>query len=328
LFDYLKAYIGVARLEYVPAEAPGLVVPLLLGATAFRDFVRLPVMEGVLVFAFLYISGFLINSLTDIEVDRKYKTHVSSSVDLIGRKGLFWLFVIHLSVGFALTVHIAYQFSNPWVLLLVICGIVIGVGYSIKPLHFKVRGLLHTVALAFSALFLPALFLYFCMAGWPDLPILMTLVGFALLHYGIALANQSGDFLGDGGAGLRTPAVRWGLKRTLAVGIIMNIVGMGAMVTGLLAKIYFIKTSIPYPFLLGMLLIPVVLAIGYYTPIKGMFDLYSIAKIPVEELGMKPEVRRSDLIKTRMNYPKWQASGIYSLLVVASLIFIASVLFA
>jgi 1,4-dihydroxy-2-naphthoate octaprenyltransferase len=322
LLRYLRAYVGVARLEYGPAEAPGLMVPLLLGATALTDFLRLQVLEGILVFGLLYISGFLVNSLMDIDVDIKYKTHISSSVSLMGRRTLFWLFIGHLVAASLLSIHIAFLMNDPWILALVVVGVVLGVGYSVRPMHFKVRGILHTLTLSISALFIPMLFLYVCMAGWPSVPILVLLIGFAILHYGIALANQSGDYLEDGDAGMRTPAVRWGLKRTLAIGLMMNAVGLCVMIMGILLRVYYIDTSIPYPFFLALLLVPFVLILGYYTPIKGMVDLYAISKLSPEDLGEDAEVERSNRIKKRMNYPKWQASGVYSLFTVSLLLFI------
>ena len=297
-------------------------VPLLLGATVLNDFFRPQVIEGILVFSLFYISGFLVNSLTDLEVDAKYKTHVSDSVSLVGNRTLFWLFILHLVGASILSIHTAYILKDPWILALVVVGVILGVGYSVKPMHFKVRGILHTFALYTSALFIPPLFLYVCMAGWPNAPILIFLIGFAILHYGIALANQSGDYLEDGDAGFRTPAVRWGLERTLAIGIFMCALGLCAIICGIFLRVYYIHTTIPYPFFIALLLVPVVLTLGYYTPIKGMVDLYAIAKLESRDLGPGSEVKRSNMIKQRMNYPKWQASGIYSVFAVALLIFI------
>lgn len=297
-------------------------IPLLLGATALNDFFRLQVLEGILVFGLLYISGFLVNSLMDIDVDIKYKTRISSSVSIMGKRTLFWLFIAHLVAASVLSIHIALLLNDPWVLALVVVGVVLGVGYSVRPMHFKVRGILHTITLSISALFIPLLFLYVCMAGWPSVPILVLLIGFAILHYGIALANQSGDYLEDEDAGMRTPAVRWGLKRTLAIGLMMNAVGLCVIIAGILFRVYYIDTTIPYRFFIALFLVPFILAIGYYTPIKGMIDLYAISKQDTENLGQDAEVERSNRIKQRMNYPKWQASGVYSLFTVSMLLFI------
>jgi 4-hydroxybenzoate polyprenyltransferase len=260
----------------------------------------------------LWNSGFLVNSLTDIEVDMKYKTRVSGSVGLMGKRVLFWLLVAHVGIAFLLSCHIAFILSDPFLLAWVILGIFFGIGYSVKPFHFKIRGPLHVLSLSMSALFIPGIFLYVCMAGWPSIPILVILSGFTILHYGIALANQSGDYLEDGDAELSTPAVRWGLKNTLVFGLVLLIVGMVIMMVGLVYRLSTIGTTVPFTMIFGVFLIPLVIAVGYSTPIRGMYDLFKISKIENDELGKKPEVARSDLIKKRMNYPKWQASGIYS----------------
>lgn len=327
IFKIVRAYIGVARLEYLPAEAPGLVIPLLLGAAAFTDLLRLEVFEGVAAFSLLFISGFLVNSLTDIEVDMKYKTHVSSSVAVFGKKGLAILLVGHLLAALLLSIHIAFLINDWMVVLLVLVGIFFGIGYSLKPFHFKVRGPGHVVALALSAFFIPGTFLYYCIAGMPDLAVFIILFGFSILHYGIALANQSGDYYEDGDAGLKTPAVRWGLGNTLLFGIALNVIGISIMISGIFVKLLLLDTTVPLMMLFAVIVVPAILMIGYYTPIKGMMDLYKISKIEPSELGDEPEYQRSCLIKKRMNYPKWQASGVYSTFLVVIGVFLIAVLF-
>ena len=324
----MKAYIGVARLEYLPAEAPGLFIPLFLGATAFHDFLSLPVFEGILTFALLYVSGFLINSLTDIEVDQKYKTFVSSSVGCMGKQTLTALLVGHVGLAVLLTLHIAYQLGDWLVIPFVLFGIFLGLGYSIKPFHFKVRGPLHVIALSLSAFFIPAVFLYRCMSTWPTLPILIIFTGFALAHYGVALANQSGDVLEDRESGLKTPAVRWGLTRTLGFGVTLAGFGILILATGLILQLLPLDTSPSFLFFIGLFLIPAVLALGYFVPVKGMVDLIRISRAKDDTGSDLDEREKMKMVKKRMNYPKWQASGIYSLFMVSILLFAAGLLFA
>lgn len=325
--QFIRAYIGVGRLEYLPAEAPGLFIPLFLGATVLHDFLSLPVLEGILTFALLYVSGFLINSLTDIEVDQKYKTFVSRSVGSMGKRMLTALLIGHVGSAVLLTLHIAYQLGDWLVIPFVLFGIFMGLGYSIKPFHFKVRGPMHVVALSLSAFFIPAVFLYRCMATWPTIPILVIFIGFALAHYGLALANQSGDVIEDRESGLKTPAVRWGLTRTLGFGVTLAGVGFLIMSTGLIMQFLLLDTTPSFLFFIGLFLIPLGLALGYFVPVKGMVDLIRISMAKEEGGSDLEERKKLNMIKKRMHYPKWQASGIYSLFAVSILLFATSLLF-
>ena len=59
-----KDYSNVARLEYLPAEAPAIFIPILLTATALTDLFNPLYFEAVLTFSLLYFAGFIINSYT------------------------------------------------------------------------------------------------------------------------------------------------------------------------------------------------------------------------------------------------------------------------
>lgn len=75
--------------------------------------------------------------------------------------------------------------------------------------------------------------------------------------------------------------------------------------------------SIGYSFNLWIVLfIPIiVLILGYFTPINGLWDLI---KISLTEDSIKQKMMR---IKMRLNYPKWQISGIIGLAIVSTLYF-------
>jgi len=83
---FLKAYAGVCRMEYIRLEAPGIFVPLFLAATSLQDLLNVHIVEALVIFTLIFFSGFIINALTDVEVDSKYKTHVSDSVGVLGEK--------------------------------------------------------------------------------------------------------------------------------------------------------------------------------------------------------------------------------------------------
>ncbi len=314
----LRAYAGVCRMEYIPGEAPGMFIPLFLGATSFHDMVGLHVIEALLIFILLYWSGFLINALSDVEVDSKYKTFVSNSVHVLGEKTLKNLIVTHVVIAFLLLVHLCYLLNNYWIFIFVLIATFFGLAYSVEPFHFKVRGIFH-VTLAFGAIFAPVFFLYYVVGGMPSVPIILIMLTLTMVHYGIALVNQSQDYLEDRDAGLKTPAVRWGLTRTLRVAYILALSSLCLSFFG----VYLIFSDLPQIVILGhsfslwaVLFISImVLILGYFTPLKGLWDLI---KISLTEDAIEQKMKR---IKTRLDYPKWQISGIIGLVIVSTLYF-------
>jgi len=322
--EFFKAYHGVGRMEYFPAEAPGLMLPVLLASNGITDILKLSTLEGMIAFLLLYISGFLVNSMTDIEVDMKYKTRVSGSVAALGRENLRNLLIIHVVLATILSVHIAYLVDNPLVIVLLGVGLFFGMGYSLKPFQFKVGGVMHPVSFMISLFFIPALFLYMCVNGeLPGVGGFFVFGGFTVMHYAIALTNQTGDFLEDRDTGLTTPAVRWGVTRTLRMALTFTLVGLVIVTVGLYWLFYNLEIG-NTTLLLVIVIIPVVLLAGYQVPIRGMTDQIKLSLISDGELGRNPETKRMDRIKERMNYPMWQAAGIYSLFAMVLMVFLIS----
>lgn len=316
----MRAYANACRMEYVPGEAPGIAIPLLLGVTSLSDVLAIHVIESFLVFILLFWSGFLINALADVEVDSKYKTFVSQAVNILGEKTLKKLIIFQVGVAFLLTAHICYLLNNYWILLWVILATFFGLGYSVKPFHFKVRGILHAT-LAFSAMFAPFIFLlYVVIGGMPSLPLVLITLSLTIVHYGIALVNQSQDYLEDRETGLKTPAVRWGLTKTLKIALVLVIGGLGISIIGFYMLFSgltpFILLGYSYNVEVVLAFTILILALTYSVPLRGLRDLI---KISLTESDIKLTM---DRIKSRLNYPKWQISGIMGLTILSALYFI------
>ncbi|MCK4718207.1 MAG: UbiA family prenyltransferase, partial [Thermoplasmata archaeon] len=326
--DMFRHYSRVARLEYLPAEAPALFAPLLLGIMVAGELHMLRAAEGVLVFSLLFFAGFIINALTDQEVDQKCKTYVADSSRSIGKKGLAALVIFQCSLAMLITVHLALEMAVWWLVPLVGLGIFLGIGYSVPPLHFKVRGIGHAIALSLSAFFIPFFFLFFVVAGTVNPWILLLLIGVSITHYGLALTNQSGDYMEDKDTGLATPAVRWGLRPTLKIAAVLMIIGI-PFTTVALAHIARGVTSLGTPIFadgfLGLLalegwhvitaLVLSSLVLGYSVSLRGINDLLGLVGDEEPSYGMM------DGVKNRMNYPFWQASSVWGAVAAVGLVF-------
>lgn len=324
--DYIKAYYRVCRLEYAPGEIPAMLTVLFLGSAAVSRFFDFIVIEALLVFLLLYLSGFIINAITDKEIDTKYdtfKTSIPKSVDILGERTLWGLIIGHVVVSIVLAFHISLQMSNFLPLILVLLGVFFGLGYSVKPFHFKVRGIWHAIALGSSAFFLPFIFLMFVVAEGIPFPLLAFIIGFSFVHYGMEFGNQAIDYIEDKAQNVRTPPVRWGMIPSLKIALGFVIVGIltegYSLYHVLLSKGAFtifhpiLTTNVVFGIFMGIILI------GYYIPTKGLWDmLRTLEKSETVEDGMPT-------LKKICNYAKWQASGILGVAVVSGILFLGVV---
>lgn len=322
IVDYLKAYYRVCRLEYLPGEIPAVFTVLFLGSVSVSRFQALPVIEALVAFILLYLSGFIINALADKEIDQKYdtfKTSIPKSVDLLGEKTLKAMIIGHVIIAIALALHITFQMNSFVPITLVLVGVFFGLGYSIKPFHFKVRGVWHAIALGSSAFFLPFLFLMYVIAEGITLPLFVFILGFSFIHYGMEFGNQAIDYVEDKASNVRTPPVRWGMIPSLNVALGFVVVGIIGEAVGL----YYIVLSkgsftFIHPFLTKNIVFVIFLCIviaGYYIPTKGLWQmLATLKRSKVIEDGMPT-------LKKICNYAKWQTSGIMGVAIVSGILF-------
>ncbi|MEM2869520.1 MAG: UbiA family prenyltransferase [Thermoplasmata archaeon] len=320
------AYLRMSRAEYLPAEIPGLLTIYFIGASSPSRILAPEVIEAILVFVLLYFVGFIANAYTDREIDKRYtifKNKIPEAVERVGDRNIIAIIVTQLALAFALTAHICIIMESLFPAALVAVGTFFGVGYSIPPLHFKVRGWLHAVSLTLSAFLIPGLFVLFAIAGEIAPAPLTIVVGFSILHYGIAFANQAIDYLEDRAGGVMTPPVRWGMGRSLRVALVSIFAGIIVVFAGLYWHMQTRSGSISA--LPGMttpiffaLMTPVVL-LGYYIPVTGLWKMYrASATRPIEEA--------TRYMKDICRYNTWQASGIIGLMVATGAVFFAGLI--
>ncbi|UCG70145.1 MAG: UbiA family prenyltransferase, partial [Thermoplasmata archaeon] len=309
IMNYLKAYYRVCRLEYLPGEIPAIFTVLFLGSATISRFFELPVIEALLAFVLLYLSGFIINALTDREIDAKYdtfKTSIPKSVELMGEKTLKTMIIVHVGVAIALSLHISLLMNSIWPIFLVLVGVFFGLGYSVKPFQFKVRGIWHAIALGSSAFFIPFVFLMYVVAEGIPLILFVFMIGFSFVHYGMEFGNQAIDYVEDKASNVKTPPVRWGMMPSLKI-------ALGFVILGIVTEgwsLYYILLSrgsftFIHPLLttnvLYVLLMTLIIA-GYYIPTRGLWKMHStLKKSKAIEDGMPT-------LKKICKYAKWQTS--------------------
>jgi len=322
--ELLRAYLWTSRGEYLIVELPALATLFFMGASSYSRFLAPEVLEGMVVFMLLFFFGFMINAYTDQDIDGKYtnfKNRIPAAVRLIGQRQFRLLMAVHVAAAFVLTAHVSWLMGSWTPLLLVVIGTFFGAGYSLPPLHFKVRGWLHPVSLSISVFFIPAAFVLFTIAGELTFISLVFLTGVSILHYGIEIANQAIDYLEDKAGGVRSPPVIWGMKNSLVLGLsclffggLLELLGLymltldragtAGTLMGLPAWAFFFLTA------------PIVLA-GYLVPIRGLWKMYR-ASIT------RPIAEATRYMKAICKYNQWQASGILGLMVVSGLLFFST----
>ncbi len=324
--ELIWAYLKTSRGEYLIAEVPAVFVLFFLGASSVSRILAPEVIEGLAVFVLLFFFGFIINAYADQEIDGKYtifKNRLPEAVRLIGQQNIRLVMAAQLSIAIVLTLHISYLMQSWIPLVLAATGIFFGIGYSIPPLHFKVRGWLHPVSLSISVFFIPAAFVLFTIAGRLTPVYILFLIGVSVLHYGIEIANQAIDYLEDKEGGVRSPPVRWGMKNSLVVGLACIVSGGALELLGLYGII--IEKAGLAGRLLGLpaaalfaLAVPVVMA-GYYIPVTGLWKMYRASVT-------RPIAEATRYMKDICRYNQWQASGIIGLMVVAGALFFGRML--
>lgn len=322
---YLWAYSKVARLEYLPAIIPGLIIALILSLPTVTSILSIYFVEAIIGLFMAYLSGFIINALGDYEIDKTYGTYKSEipmAVDTFGWRGTWILLFIHVVVPIGFTVHLALLTSRYIIIPLLLIGYVFGLGYSYQPFNFKVRGIWHPISLASSAMLIPLLYIYALFYTEYNPWAVIAIFGFTITHYSLAITNQAVDYFEDKRYGVENPTVKFGLERSLKCSFVGQIIGLFILTTALIffiSSIVFTSTfSIYYGFYISVFIVLTV-SIGYLIPLKGTLKLHKIADTP-----SLSERAKSELMKRAIKYPKWQASGLITvMLILLSALFVS-----
>jgi 4-hydroxybenzoate polyprenyltransferase len=325
--SFLWAYGKICRLEYITGEAPAVFIPALLVLTSFEALLSVHVLEGIAVFAILYVTGFMVNALTDRELDLKYdsfKREIGEATAQLGERTVKRLLVLHIAAAGLLTAHLSLALAAPWLMLLVGVGVFFALAYSLDPFHLKVRGLAaHALSLSLSAFAVPFLFLYYVAAGTIDFHGWMVCGAFTLTHYGLTYVNQAYDFDEDVLEGVRTPPVRLGLERSLRVSFAMVALGLPLLAFSLvslaLSRAPFIAVAGPAGAVAFAVGGSALLAVGYRVPLRGILRMRAITRASASEAEAVPKFR------ALVHYSSFHAAGIAALAVFAAALFAVSV---
>lgn len=317
IIDSIRFYTTVSRWEFLPAVFVGILIGIFMGVKSIQylfsyGFV-FTLIEGIFVFIILFNVGFMVNCWADWKVDELYKTKLYKAVKGMGRTKLGILVVVHIIVAIILAFHLTLVIDRIEISVLVWVGTFLGVTYSIEPFRFKRRGLLHSL-IALPIFFIPGVYSFFLVS---DLPldslytILFIIMGLGVTvgHYALILISQAEDLPADKKMNLYTPAVKWGLKKTLYISFTTNFIGSIIITIALILMFLMINIWL-------LALIPLII-IGRYFSMKEVYTLHKFSLNQSEEKILLEEIR-----KKMPKYPMWHAYGLSGITVSGLLILI------
>ncbi len=233
----LRDSMRIRRPEFWLAEIPIFFIPLLLLPGKVIDPASTLFWMSLLLFFLLFHTGDMLNCLADRNLDAVYKTRLSEAVYGLGITSVKWQIVLTMIAAISLSLVLSIQIGRPWLIVLVIAGLLLGIAYSIKPMQLKSRGLWQIIALWILIIVGPMLLLTLIFAASLEvLPLLVIVAAaYGALQEGIILVNTAEDYHEDREAGIRTPAVAWGPQSCIALAAALILFG-GAV---LLIVLYF-----------------------------------------------------------------------------------------
>jgi 4-hydroxybenzoate polyprenyltransferase len=302
----IKRYATISRWEFLPATGVAILIGVFLGTSSWGYLLNpwhlLVVLEGLVIFFLLFNVGFMINCWADWEVDEIYKKRLSETVKGFGRDTVRNMVIAHVAVALLLAAHISFFLTwKPVLFVLVLVGAFLGIAYSVEPFRFKSKGPFHSV-MAFPVFAAPGLFSYFLVN---DLPIndiysqvvLLLVVGITTAHYALVLLSQCEDFPDDKAMKIRTPAVAWGIKRTVNRAFKLNMWGTTTSVTAFILFFYISNPSRP----VLIVFLPLLMGLTYYTTYQVYKLDRTVSAAPSDKATLKI------IRKVMKDYPQFHA---------------------
>jgi len=303
--EAIHLYITVSRWEFLPAVFIGIFIGILIGANSIEAIISIDsfpfIIEGILIFILLFNIGFMVNCWSDWKVDELYKTHLYKAVKKLGRRSLGIIIIIHIFLSILLAFHLSIVLQRIEISILVWIGTFLGVGYSIEPFRFKKRGILHSIV-ALPIFFIPGVYSFFLVTSLTitDLYTILFIIaasGITIGHYALILISQAEDQPDDKKMGLFTPAVVWGIFKTIKLSYYLNVLGSVIAILALMGLFLLINIWL-------YILIPLVY-LGRYFSFKEVRRLVKRSKSISSETFLLLELRQK-----MSEYPLWHAYGL------------------
>ena len=223
--DFLT--VSRARIQIV-SLASALLGPS-MAASSMSDLMSTDVLLFILLFYITVTFSCNINCYYDRDVDRLYKKDLYFATERLGKR-LNYIMATEAVSG--LTISLILILRGRWITgSLGVLGLFLAYAYSSPPFRVKRRGLISPVPVMVGVYVLPIIAGYATIST--EFPVLFWafLTGYFFLNLGINLVNAAEDADVDSRAGIETLAVRLGVKRTLGIAVLSQVMGLLAPVS-------------------------------------------------------------------------------------------------
>ena len=221
----LSYTLRIRRFEFLPLTVTVPLVPALLAARSWRELVSVDVLVAALVIILSIQVGNIANCLADREMDATYKTRLSEAVYGLGVPNVVRQIVVTSGLCALLEIFLTFRTHHADLLVIGLLWAVLGIGYSLPPLHLNGRGIWQLPTLLNVYFILPGLFMLRAFDGPVEWAAVVALCGFSLTNIGIIVINHAEDLPEDERFSIRTYVRALGPTNALFLGTGMLVIG-------------------------------------------------------------------------------------------------------
>ncbi len=226
--SWLRYSLIIRRVEFLPLTVTVPLVPALLMARTMRELLSLDMLLATIVVVVSIQIGNMANCLADRRMDAIYKTRLSRAVYGLGVGRVIRQIVVAMLIVGVAEGWLAYRTGHLDLLLIGGLWAVLGMGYSLPPLHLNGRGIWQLPVLHAVYFVLPGLFVLRAFEGPLSWAAIAAICGFSLTNIGIIVISHAEDFPEDELYSVMTYVRTLGLTRALGLGVAM--LSLGAIV--------------------------------------------------------------------------------------------------
>jgi len=273
MFETMKSLGTISRAEFLLPNLGSLIMGLAWGAIPSTSIGELVVMI-ILSFAIINLSsaiGAQANTLSDRELDSKdeRKKQLGEAVNSFGPRRLKKVLIVEFALTLILVSIFMLIQQKPILIILWMVGICLGCAYSLPPIRLKSRNWLAPISLILVLAVFPVLFAYYTFTTEMNSFFLVSLIGLALIVYGVIVPTEIRDYFGDKAMGIETMTVRLGLPKASFLGIVLLTAG-----TILTATAFFLEWAYEQHSLLSVFLLAIPVAVIFV--LRKFKKLYSL----------------------------------------------------
>ncbi|MGH8572545.1 MAG: UbiA prenyltransferase family protein [Gammaproteobacteria bacterium] len=205
-------------------------------ASDLQQLLTSPVLLVIIANLLAIVAGNPLNTAADIATDShtQGKGDVASAVLRLGRQQAIHWAAVEITLALLLATILSLWLDRVLIVASVALTVTLCLLYNLEPVRLKRRGFANPITIGLCLGLLPSLAGYSAVRPDLDRSAWLIFVGYGTLITARALWWMIPDRVGDGATGILTPAVQYGVFRTLSVACALTVVGLGLFCVGLM----------------------------------------------------------------------------------------------